>query len=85
MASWWEDCYDLAVRGDRQRQGIGRRLIAALRAAAAGVEVVFVPAAGDDVHALECYRALGGEPAPVTIFTFFVDAAVQSALPLDAS
>ena len=75
------------MRGDRQRQGIGRRLIAALRAAAetAGVEVVFVPAAGDDVHALECYRALGGEPAPVTIFTFFVDAAVQSALPLDAS
>lgn len=75
------------MRGDRQRQGIGRRLIAALRAAAetAGVEIVFVPAAGDDVHALECYRALGGEPAPVTIFTFFVDAAVQSALPLDAS
>lgn len=75
------------MRGDRQGQGIGRRLIAALRASAetAGVEVVFVPAAGDDVHALECYRALGGEPAPVTIFTFFVDAAVQSALPLDAS
>jgi aminoglycoside 3-N-acetyltransferase I len=65
--------YDLAVRGDRRRQGIGRRLIAALREAAAeaGIQVAFVPADDDDVHALEFYRALGGEPSPVTIFTFF--------------
>ena len=64
--------YDLAVRGDQQRQGIGCRLIAALQeaAAAAGIQVVFVPADDDDVHALDFYRALGGEPSPVTIFTF---------------
>jgi aminoglycoside 3-N-acetyltransferase I len=67
--------YDLAVRGDQQRQGIGRRLIAALReaAAAAGIEVVFVPADNDDIHALDFYRALGGEPSPVTVFTFAGD------------
>jgi aminoglycoside 3-N-acetyltransferase I len=64
--------YDVAVRADHQRQGVGRRLIAALRegAAAAGIDVVFVPADNDDTHALDFYRALGGAGSPVTIFTF---------------
>ncbi len=64
--------YDLAVREAYQRQGVGRQLIAALRdaAAAAGILVVFVPADNEDTHALDFYRALGGEPAPVTFFTF---------------
>jgi len=64
--------YDLAVRADRQRQGVGRRLVAALREAAAaqGIREVFVPADNDDAHALDFYRALGGMPAPVTLFTF---------------
>jgi aminoglycoside 3-N-acetyltransferase I len=64
--------YDLAVRPDRQRRGIGRRLVARLReeAAAEGADNVFVPADDDDDHALEFYRALGGSPSPVTIFTF---------------
>ncbi|MGZ8457323.1 MAG: GNAT family N-acetyltransferase [Gemmatirosa sp.] len=64
--------YDVAVRADRQRQGIGRHLIATLRrtAADAGIEELFVPADDEDGHALDFYRALGGVPAPVTIFTF---------------
>lgn len=64
--------YDLAVAPGHQRQGIGRGLVQALRtqAAAAGITVSFVPADNDDDHALEFYRALGGAPAPVTIFTF---------------
>jgi aminoglycoside 3-N-acetyltransferase I len=64
--------YDLAVVPERQRQGVGRRLVTALREAAAaeGIEVSFVPADDEDTHALEFYRALGGVPAPVTIFTF---------------
>jgi aminoglycoside 3-N-acetyltransferase I len=64
--------YDIAVRSDHQRKGIGRQLIAELRAQAAGVGIreLFVPADNEDVHALEFYRALGGESAPVTIFTF---------------
>jgi aminoglycoside 3-N-acetyltransferase I len=64
--------YDVAVRADHQRRGVGRRLIAALResAAAAGTHELFVPADNEDVHALDFYRALGGVGAPVTIFTF---------------
>ncbi|MGH7437353.1 MAG: GNAT family N-acetyltransferase [Polyangiaceae bacterium] len=64
--------YDLAVRPDRQRTGIGRSLVARLRegAAACGADNVFVPADDEDDHAIEFYRALGGSPSPVTIFTF---------------
>ena len=64
--------YDLAVRVDRQRGGIGRALISALlkHARDAGIETTFVPADNDDTHALEFYRALGGEASPVTFFTF---------------
>ncbi len=64
--------YDLAVVPERQRQGIGRRLVTALRdaAAAEGITVAFVPADNEDTHALDFYQAIGGTPAPVTIFTF---------------
>jgi aminoglycoside 3-N-acetyltransferase I len=64
--------YDIAVHPNHQRRGIGRLLIESLRAsgAEAGVGDVFVPADDDDDDALEFYRALGGEPAPVTMFTF---------------
>jgi aminoglycoside 3-N-acetyltransferase I len=64
--------YDLAVRGDRQRRGIGRALVSELcaLAAAVGIKVSFVAADDEDGHALEFYRALGGDGAPVTMFTF---------------
>ncbi len=64
--------YDLAVRQDHQRKGVGRHLVAELRksAAASGIEHVFVSADNDDVHALDFYRALGGNASPVTLFTF---------------
>jgi aminoglycoside 3-N-acetyltransferase I len=64
--------YDLAVRPDLQRQGVGRALVTALctAAAAEGVDSVFVPADNEDDHALAFYRSLAGDPAPVTIFTF---------------
>jgi aminoglycoside 3-N-acetyltransferase I len=64
--------YDIVVRPDHQRRGIGRALITALRQAATaeGIADVFVPADNDDAHAVEFYRRLGGVPAPVTIFTF---------------
>ncbi|NIA70041.1 GNAT family N-acetyltransferase [Pelagibius litoralis] len=64
--------FDLAVRPVAQRKGVGRHLVEALRhaAGAAGIQVVFVPADNEDLHALDFYRALGGEAAPVTIFTF---------------
>lgn len=64
--------YDLAVRSDQQRNGVGRRLVAELRATAAavGIHEVFVPADNDDTHALDFYRAIGGSAAAVTIFSF---------------
>ena len=64
--------YDLAVQPAHQRKGIGRALVNELRthAAAAGIATVFVPAENEDTHALDFYRAIGGEPAAVTFFTF---------------
>ena len=64
--------YDIAVVPEFQRRGIGRGLVEELRrlVTAAGLGEIFVPADSDDTHALDFYRALGGEPSPVTIFTF---------------
>jgi aminoglycoside 3-N-acetyltransferase I len=64
--------YDLAVRADWQRRGIGRQLMSRLRseAAAVGIHDAFVAADDEDVHALDFYRAFGGAPSSVTVFTF---------------
>ena len=64
--------YDLAVRRDHQRTGVGRHLVADLRekAAARGIENLFVAADNVDLHALDFYRALGGAASPVTLFAF---------------
>lgn len=64
--------YDIAVRPDRQRQGVGRQLISSLRALAdeSGIQDIFVSADNDDIHALDFYRAFGGAPSAVTHFTF---------------
>jgi aminoglycoside 3-N-acetyltransferase I len=64
--------YDIAVRDDYQRRGVGRHLMTTLRegAAALGICNVFVPADNDDIHALNFYQALGGVGSPVTFFTF---------------
>jgi aminoglycoside 3-N-acetyltransferase I len=64
--------YDLAVRTDRRRRGIGRALVEELLALAksVGIRTTFVPADDEDTHALDFYRALGGAASPVTFFTF---------------
>ena len=64
--------YDIAVVPDYQRQGIGRQLISQLRTQATdfGINVAFVAADNEDVHALDFYNALGGLSASVTMFTF---------------
>jgi aminoglycoside 3-N-acetyltransferase I len=64
--------YDLAVRPDHQRRGVGRALLERLRAdgAAAGVAEVWVPADDEDTHALDFYRRTGGTGQAVTIFTY---------------
>jgi aminoglycoside 3-N-acetyltransferase I len=69
---WEMFIYDVAVRPDFQRQGVGRRLMAEVRRAAGdrGIDDVFVAADEDDAHALDFYRSLGGSPAASEIFTF---------------
>jgi aminoglycoside 3-N-acetyltransferase I len=64
--------FDIAVAPDRQRQGIGRRLIQALRreATSLGLSTVFVLADDADSEAKAFYAALGGRPSVVTQFEF---------------
>ena len=64
--------YDLAVRSEHRRKGVGRCLLNALctQACQSGVQEVFVAADNHDEQALEFYRRLGGGPSPVTIFIF---------------
>lgn len=64
--------YDVAVRVDRQRQGVGRALLNELHrlAATAEIRLSFVPAEDEDTHAIDFYRALGGSATAVTFFTF---------------
>jgi aminoglycoside 3-N-acetyltransferase I len=64
--------YDIAVQQAHQRRGIGRQLVDTVRglAAEAGITTAWVPAENDDVEAHAFYRAIGGAPTPVTIFTF---------------
>ena len=64
--------YDIAVRDDRQRRGIGRQLVTHLldQAAAEGIAVAFVAAENVDEHALAFYRALGGSAVPATFYSF---------------
>jgi aminoglycoside 3-N-acetyltransferase I len=64
--------FDVAVRPDHQRTGVGRLLLATLREEGArqGIVQVFVAVDDEDLHALDFYRALGGAASPVTMFTF---------------
>ena len=64
--------YDIAVRRDHQRMGIGRHLVTELResVATSGIGEVFVLSENKDSHALDFYRAIGGTPSPVTLFSF---------------
>ena len=64
--------YDIAVRADLQRQGIGRLLVDAARldAARAGLESVWVLAEVEDEHAVAFYRRQGAEPTEAIMFTW---------------
>ena len=64
--------YDVVVHEAYQRRGIGRRLMqeAIGLASQQGIQTTWVPAANEDEHAIDFYRAIGGAPTAVTIFTF---------------
>jgi aminoglycoside 3-N-acetyltransferase I len=64
--------FDLAVKKELQRKGIGRMLIDAVNAYAkdTGAEEVFVQADEVDDYALDFYRSTGGTGEKVVHFTY---------------
>ena len=64
--------YDIAVVPARQRQGVGRALVEALRAMAAaeGIDVVFVPADDEDPTPSTSTARSAANRRRSTIFTF---------------
>lgn len=62
--------FDIAVAPGHQRQGIGRRLVEALRreAGRVGIGTLFVLADDEDAEAVSFYAALGGQASKVTQF-----------------
>ena len=64
--------YDLAVRTEFQRKGIGRQLINSLKEYCANLRLkeVFVQADLEDRHALDFYQATGGIAESVVHFSY---------------
>jgi len=64
--------YDIAVRPEFQRMGVGKRLVSAAQAYCTqnGIKQMFVDANEADTHALDFYRSLGGRAEKVVQFTF---------------
>ena len=64
--------YDLAVKPEYQRMGIGMGLIRSLKAHCIqhGIKEFFVMAHAEDKHAIEFYRATGGKSEKVVNFLY---------------
>jgi aminoglycoside 3-N-acetyltransferase I len=64
--------FDIAVRGEYQKQGVGRKLVECLRSLASESDIheIFVAADNKDEHALDFYNRLGGAPLASTVFSF---------------
>jgi len=64
--------YDLAVKTEYQRKGIGRQLIASLKdyCTQLGITEIFVQADLADQHALDFYMATGGTAESVVHFSY---------------
>lgn len=64
--------YDLAVKTDRQRRGIGKKLMAAILDYCKGIGMgdVFVQAEQEDAHAVAFYHATGGEALDAVHFSY---------------
>jgi aminoglycoside 3-N-acetyltransferase I len=64
--------YDLAVKPEYQRMGVGKRLIQSLKEYCVknGINEFFVLAHEEDEHALEFYRSTGGKSEKVVNFIY---------------
>jgi aminoglycoside 3-N-acetyltransferase I len=67
--------YDVAVKTNFQRTGIGKKLMQALTAYCRqnNNKIFFVQADEADIHALEFYQATGGSPQKVVNFNYLVE------------
>ena len=69
----WVDLEHLLQKGRPSAGGLGRRGFwsrLSVDKPPAGVLIAVVPADVEDDHAVAFYEALGGQAAPVTMFTF---------------
>lgn len=66
--------YDMAVKSEFQRMGIGKRLIESLKEYCIKnkIEIFFVMAHEEDGHAIEFYHATGGKSEKVVNFLYEV-------------
>lgn len=66
--------YDMAVKAEYQRMGIGKGLIQSLKEYCAinNIEMFFVMVHEEDIHAVEFYRATGGDSEKVVNFLYKV-------------
>jgi len=66
--------YDIAIKFEFQRMGIGKKLMAAIKQYANenGAKQLFVDASEADKHALDFYRSMNGKQEKVVQFTFNV-------------
>jgi len=64
--------YDLAVKPEYQRMGVGKKLIWSLKehCRSKGAREFFVMAHEEDKHAIEFYRSTGGKPERVINFLY---------------
>jgi aminoglycoside 3-N-acetyltransferase I len=64
--------YDLAVKPDYQRMGVGKELIRSLKEECSrnGIKDFFVMAHEEDEHAIEFYRSTGGTSEKVVNFLY---------------
>ena len=64
--------YDMAIKPEYQRMGIGKELIRSLKAECSrkGVREFFVLAHEEDEHAIEFYRSTGGKSERVVNFLY---------------
>jgi aminoglycoside 3-N-acetyltransferase I len=64
--------YDMAVKPQFQRQGLGKKLIEALKdyCRIKNIKLVFVEAHEEDIHAVDFYRSIGGQAEKVVHFNF---------------
>jgi len=71
--------YDLAIRAEFQRHGLGKQLIRSLREhnQRKGITEMFVAAHAEDRGAVDFYEAIGGETEAVMHFSFDEDAPIH--------